>query len=156
MQIHRGFPLHRPSGNRLEGSARCNSIGGSKGVRDTRVQAENEIGKGLEPWPTYQRGSSKLFKVSSICSAVCRVMDIEPIAFKGDRRDKYLVTARHIAYYLCREHTMNSYPDIAYQVNRDHTTVMYGAKKVARRLAHGDADIRLVCDAVLSLLRANQ
>lgn len=83
-------------------------------------------------------------------------MDINPIAFKGDRRDKYLVTARHIAYYLCREHTMNSYPDIAYQVNRDHTTVMYGAKKVARRLAHGDGDIRLVCDAVLDLLRANQ
>ena len=57
-------------------------------------------------------------------------MDIEPIAFKGDRRDKYLVTARHIAYYLCREHTMNSYPDIAYQVNRDHTTVLEANRRV--------------------------
>lgn len=81
-------------------------------------------------------------------------MDISPVAFKGDRRDKYLVIARHIAYFLCREHTLKSYPDIAYAVNRDHTTVMYGAKKIARRLEHGDQDIRIVADQIMSVVRA--
>jgi len=83
-------------------------------------------------------------------------MDINPIAFKGDRRDKHLVIARHVAYYLCAEYTFQSYPGIAYQVNRDHTTVMYGAKKIRRLLAHGDRDLIQLINTVMHTLRANQ
>ncbi len=49
----------------------------------------------------------------------------------GTSRSRVLVTARHIAMYLCRELTDLSLPKIGQQFGgRDHTTVMNADRKI--------------------------
>lgn len=57
------------------------------------------------------------------------------VAMKGERRTKAIVTARKEFYYLARVETLSSYNQIATMVNRDHTTVIAGAKAYA--IEHG-------------------
>ena len=152
MQIHRGFQVHRPEPERTDEPGWSISFNRGEGIRDTRIQAQNETGESLKPWPGSPGNTSKLPSLSRICSATCDVLEVTPIAFKGDRRNKELVYARHIAYYLCGELTQKSYPDIGRFVNRDHTSVMYGHKKVRRRLEHGDPDLMEAIQAVMARL----
>jgi chromosomal replication initiator protein len=54
----------------------------------------------------------------------------------GPSRSRLLVTARHIAMYLCRELTDLSLPKIGQQFGgRDHTTVINADKKIRRLMA---------------------
>lgn len=49
------------------------------------------------------------------------------------RRATQIMLARHIAMYLSRELTTRSLPDIGRMFgNRDHTTVLYAARKITR------------------------
>jgi len=65
---------------------------------------------------------------------------------------KKAVRARHMIMYLARTMSKASFPEIAYRLNVDHTTVMYGVRKVARDLKR---DIQLVheVEAIRSILR---
>ena len=50
----------------------------------------------------------------------------------GNSRVAHIATARQVAMYICREQTNLSLPKIGQLFgNRDHTTVMYAAKKIA-------------------------
>ena len=54
----------------------------------------------------------------------------------GTSRSRVLVTARHIAMYLCRELTDLSLPKIGQQFGgRDHTTVMHADRKIRNLMA---------------------
>jgi chromosomal replication initiator protein len=54
----------------------------------------------------------------------------------GQSRSRVLVTARHIAMYLCRELTDLSLPKIGQQFGgRDHTTVMHADRKIRNLMA---------------------
>jgi chromosomal replication initiator protein len=54
----------------------------------------------------------------------------------GTSRSRVLVTARHIAMYLCRELTDLSLPKIGQQFGgRDHTTVMNADRKIRSLMA---------------------
>jgi chromosomal replication initiator protein len=54
----------------------------------------------------------------------------------GTSRSRVLVTARHIAMYLCRELTDLSLPKIGQQFGgRDHTTVMHAERKIRSLMA---------------------
>jgi chromosomal replication initiator protein len=54
----------------------------------------------------------------------------------GNSRVAHIATARQVAMYICREQTNLSLPKIG-QIfgNRDHTTVMYAAKKIAESMS---------------------
>jgi len=50
---------------------------------------------------------------------------------KSSKRLKNLVQARQIAIWLCRDMTKASYPDIGARFGgKDHSTVIYAAKKI--------------------------
>lgn len=72
---------------------------------------------------------------ADIRAATLRVCGVELREFCSDARPDVVVLARQIFYFLCRVHTSASYPAIgAMAGGRDHTTVLYGATKVASRL----------------------
>lgn len=50
----------------------------------------------------------------------------------GSRRQR-LCQARHVASYLLRRHQLLTWCEIGELLQRDHTTIMHGAKKVQRQ-----------------------
>lgn len=55
-------------------------------------------------------------------------------ALIGPSRTALLTHARHIAMYLARRHTANSLSEIGKAFGyRDHTTVLYGVKRIAEQ-----------------------
>ena len=55
------------------------------------------------------------------------------------RRPRMAVRARQVAFFVAREDTGCSFPQIGRRFGRDHTTVMYGASVIANLIAGGDA-----------------
>jgi len=52
---------------------------------------------------------------------------------KSDKRLKNFVQARQVAIWICRDMTKCSYPDIGTKFGgKDHSTVIYAAKKIER------------------------
>ncbi|MDW8325528.1 MAG: chromosomal replication initiator protein DnaA [Anaerolineales bacterium] len=74
-----------------------------------------------------------------IIAAVARFYRTSPAALVGQERTKDIAWARQVAMYLIREETDASLPSIGEALgNRDHTTVMYGCKKVADEIERND------------------
>ncbi len=53
----------------------------------------------------------------------------------GPKRHRHVVEARHVAMYLLRAYTGLSLPEIGKMLHRDHTTVLHGARRVAKSAA---------------------
>ncbi|GJD41345.1 helix-turn-helix domain-containing protein [Methylobacterium bullatum] len=73
--------------------------------------------------------------VSDVREMVSRITGISVIHMCGARHSAHIVKARHIAFYIAREFTGQSYPKIGRRFGgRDHTTIMYGCSRVAHVL----------------------
>lgn len=61
-------------------------------------------------------------------------------------RDVRTVYARHVAFYLCKTHTLRSLPAIGRMFgHRDHTTILHGVRKVTdQRLTNSALDQDLI------------
>lgn len=71
----------------------------------------------------------------------------------GQTRVAKVVLPRQVAFYIMRHHTAMSFPMIGKFVgNRDHTTVLHGAAKVADLLTH-DKQLRQVVDTIVARLQ---
>jgi chromosomal replication initiator protein len=65
----------------------------------------------------------------------------------GNSRVAHIATARQVAMYICREQTNLSLPKIGQLFgNRDHTTVMYAAKKIADLMSEDRGIYNVVTD----------
>ncbi len=77
-------------------------------------------------------------------STVASYFNLKITQLKSDKRDKPIALPRQILYYILRVELGMSLMDIgAFLGGRDHTTVMYGVKKIANLLTndekiHGD------------------
>ena len=70
----------------------------------------------------------------------------------GNSRVAHIATARQIAMYICRDQTNLSLPKIGQLFgNRDHTTVMYAAKKVAELMSENREIYNTVTDLTDSI-----
>lgn len=74
-------------------------------------------------------------KITVIQIVVARFFQISRSDLTGPAQFAKFVKPRQIAFYLAREMTHRSYGDIARRFNRDHTTCLHGANKVASLLA---------------------
>jgi chromosomal replication initiation ATPase DnaA len=63
--------------------------------------------------------------------AVARFFDVTDEELDRRTRSVRMARIRQIAFYLCRTHTMRSLPAIGRAFDRDHTTVLHGARRVA-------------------------
>ena len=74
-------------------------------------------------------------KLIDIRAAICSAYGFTRPELVSSRRTKDIVRARHIAFYIAKKHTTNSYPLIGrFFGDRDHTTVMHGVRKIEREL----------------------
>jgi hypothetical protein len=74
-------------------------------------------------------------RVNDILRAVCAFYGVTLIDLNSRRRTAALVRPRHVAMYLCRTLTLCSMAEIGRAMGeRDHTTVMHGAQKVAEQV----------------------
>jgi chromosomal replication initiator protein len=77
---------------------------------------------------------------AQIIETVAAFYNISPETIRGPERSKFIAWARQVAMYLLREETDASLPAIGDSLgDRDHTTVMYGCKKVADMVERDDA-----------------
>ena len=96
--------------------------------------------------PNVSRAISDMFKSegnalptpSLIISQVCKFYSIEEDVLRGTLKNKGTAEARQVATYLIRKLTNLSLPDIGKEFNRDHTTILYGIRKVEVALKNGD------------------
>ncbi|MBR7063968.1 MAG: chromosomal replication initiator protein DnaA [Treponema sp.] len=69
--------------------------------------------------------------IETIQKIVAANYNISVSDIKGKKRDKKIVTARHIAVYLSRELTESSFQEIANEFGgKDHSTMMHAAEKI--------------------------
>jgi len=72
-------------------------------------------------------------KIPVIQELVASFFEVGRVHIISHRRDNLVVLPRHIAMYLAKELTPNSLPEIGRRFGgRDHTSVLYGVRKIAR------------------------
>lgn len=69
-----------------------------------------------------------------ILQVTAQYFKIRPEELKGQKRDNSIAFPRQISMYLARELTDITYKEIGRDFNRDHTTVMFGHDKIAKRM----------------------
>lgn len=80
--------------------------------------------------------------ITIILKAVSQYFGVPREEICSQRRQKPIVRPRQIAMYLCREHTMRSFPEIGRRIgNRDHTTVLHAWRKIKMLVEDGDPDL---------------
>lgn len=93
--------------------------------------------------------------LGDICRIVCDVFGVSKLELESIRRDKKLVAARHVFFWLAKRYTSHSFPLIGSWCGRDHTTVMHGVNKVEHRMGDYIAKIEL-CLSRLGVSLNNQ
>ncbi len=89
-----------------------------------------------------------LTKVSKIKRMVVKHFGLRVGELESQRRQRRLVTPRHIAFWLAHLTTNYSYPRIAREFDRDHTTIILGVRNVeAKREAN--PEYRKMTDGLL-------
>jgi chromosomal replication initiator protein len=89
-----------------------------------------------------------------IVDAVATYFRVPPSKLRRHGRQGYLIEPRHIAMYLCRKHTIMSYPELgAWFDKRHHTTIMYGVAKIARLINAGHWPTTTAVEAIERTLR---
>ena len=91
--------------------------------------------------------------VSEVADAVLAVTGVSRADFFSERRLRVVVLARQIAYFVARELTQASFPQIgALCGKRDHSTVMHGCNRIAREIDKW----KPLIDAVVARIAANR
>lgn len=70
--------------------------------------------------------------VETILDVVARVYGFTTDDLVRAGRARPIVRARHVAMYLCRQLTKESYLDLAVVFDRDHTSVMSGVDRISK------------------------
>jgi chromosomal replication initiator protein len=84
----------------------------------------------------------EIVTVDGVIKAVASYYGLKPSDIKSERRHKSVATPRAVAMYLARNHTKDSYPDLARAFGgKHHTTVISAVQKIAGRLKE-DASLR--------------
>ncbi|MFK7867072.1 MAG: DnaA/Hda family protein [Alphaproteobacteria bacterium] len=80
-------------------------------------------------------GLNRKVKSSEIMEACCKFYKVTRDEFLSRRKSRHIALCRHVAMYLLKSMTTKSYPEIARDLgNLDHTTVMYGVRKITKLL----------------------
>ena len=72
----------------------------------------------------------RIISINEIKTKVAGFYKIKASDLTSPSREKCIAVPRQIAMYIAKTLTTKSYPEIAKEFNRDHTTVIHGVKKV--------------------------
>ena len=78
-----------------------------------------------------QTGSERRITSAQAVSFCCNYFKISKEAFFSRSKSRDITNCRHHAMYILKNYTVKSYPEIARDLgNLDHTTVMYGFRRI--------------------------
>jgi len=101
-----------------------------KAIAYAELQGEKLTPKNLEAMLP-EEGKRERLKIAHIKEEVASRYNLKYHDLEGSSRKKEISQARHIAIYLAREMTNQSFPAIGKQFgNRDHTTIMHSYFKI--------------------------
>ena len=101
---------------------------------------------------TGYRTGPRLVTLGDITNAVCEHFGLTAKEITGTSRVSRLTRPRHIAMYIMREDTNQSLPAIGANLGgRDHTTVLYGVRKISNELAD-DPALQLAVESIRALI----
>ena len=106
-------------------------------ILDTLIAAE--VRRGLTPVPR-----SRPQWITYAITAAARAFYVDSKDIPSPKRDPDSVDARHVAAWVMRQRDM-SYPQIGRALNRDHTTIIYGCRRV-----DGDDRLRYIAERITS------
>ena len=75
----------------------------------------------------------KFPRLRQVVDAICYMNDIELHELMSNRREKRIVDARFIYYWIATKCCDKSYSEIGRFINKDHSTVMHGFKKTKHK-----------------------
>ena len=84
---------------------------------------------------TEEEVTIRRLSVEEIIKAVCSFYDTSYAEILSSNRTQPLATARQVAMFLARKLTGQSTPTVASEFKRNHTTVIYGAESIQKRLS---------------------
>ncbi len=87
--------------------------------------------------------------VEAIKKFVCERYNIRPAEMDSSRRARSVARPRQIAMYLAKQLTTLSLPDIGRQFDRDHSTVLYGVRRIDKLME----DDKALAEEVAALRR---
>lgn len=91
--------------------------------------------------------------IDLIISHVAKAFNVKPADLKSKKKHKLYALPRQVGMYLARELTDMSYPEIGASFGgKDHSTVIYGAKKIEKTMEH-DHGLKSQVDAIRKEIR---
>ncbi len=94
----------------------------------------------------------EIITVDSIIKAVANYYGLKSSDIKSERRHKSVATPRAVAMYMARNHTKDSYPDLARAFGgKHHTTVISAVQKIIERVKD-DASLRSEIHAIEGMI----
>lgn len=76
--------------------------------------------------------------LGDVLAAISEAFDVTGHDLRSHRQTKTVAAARHAYFSLAKEMTRCSMPAIGAAVDREHTTVWYGIRSMAKRMADPD------------------
>lgn len=87
--------------------------------------------------------------LTDICAAVTAEFKLKPGEINEKSRRVAISRPRHIAWYLVRELTDMSYPDMGRRIGGyDHTTAIYGVERITQKLAEAEPGLALTLERI--------
>lgn len=104
-------------------------------------------------WFSIIESGPRRYYIQEIQLTVCEYFGITMMDLIGPRRMEKQSNARQVGYYLCKQLTGRSLPEIGRRFgNRDHTTILHGVRRMEARIAKSDQTFINHIDAIRKLL----
>lgn len=104
------------------------TVATAKGVKITSYLVESALNRQDEKEDVF-------FRPDQVIKNICVFYNIKDTLIKGPKRDSYLAKARHMAMYVLKNDLSLSFVEIGNILGgRDHTTIMYGVRKIEKLL----------------------
>lgn len=79
--------------------------------------------------------SHKFPTISEIIELVCEYFHVTEMELLSKRRSKDIITQRHTLYWLCKQTTPHSFPQVGrFLGGYDHTTILHGYRRICARI----------------------
>lgn len=88
-----------------------------------------------------------VISIQNIINAVCNYFEITPEEMKSKTRKRKIAHPRHIAMYLCRNLTEESFANIGKEFgNMDHTSIIHGCDKIEAECLNNSETRKIVAE----------
>jgi chromosomal replication initiation ATPase DnaA len=105
--------------------------------QELKLEPENK--PDLRPIIYFRESYNCKRKIEEIVRIVANQFSVSELELLSQRRTKNVILARQVLYWLCREVTQYSLPEIGRRLmGRDHTTVLHGIRKIDGLILNGD------------------